>query len=48
VNGDPDPEPPPEEPYTLPGTTPAFEPATLPNRPVTATDAAPFIQKIIA
>jgi hypothetical protein len=41
-------EPPPEEPYELPGTTAAYEPSTLPNRPLTAADAAPFVPKIIS
>lgn len=43
-----DPEPPPEEPYTLPGTTPAWEPGELPGWPMTAEQAAPFEQKVIA
>lgn len=43
------PEPPPEQPYQIPGTEPAFEPGTLPGgRPMTAADAEPFIQKVIA
>jgi len=40
-------EPPPEEPYELEGTEPAWEPSTLPGRPLTAADAAPFVPKII-
>lgn len=40
-------EPPPEEPYELPGTEPAWEPETLPGRPLTAKDAAPFVPKAI-
>ena len=43
----PEPEPPPEEPYQLPDTEPAFEPATLPEQPLTAAKAAPFIAKDI-
>lgn len=43
----PEPEPPPEEPYQLPGTEPAWEPATLPNRGLTAADAAAFLPKDI-
>jgi hypothetical protein len=43
-----DPQPPPEEPYELPGTEPAWEPATLPDRPLTAKDAAPLLAKDIA
>lgn len=39
------PEPPPEEPYRIPGTHPAREPDTLPERPMTAKDASPFIPK---
>ena len=43
------PEPPPEELYSLPGTVPAFGPGTLPGgRPMTAAQAQPFIQKVIA
>jgi hypothetical protein len=41
-------QPPPEEPYQIEGTEPAWEPATLPNRPLTAADAAPFVPKIIS
>lgn len=41
-------EPPPEQPYELPGTEPAWEPSTLPNRPLTAADAMPFVSKIIS
>jgi hypothetical protein len=48
VSDQPPQQPPPEQPYTLPGTTSAWEPSTLPNRPVTAADATPFLQKIIA
>ena len=40
-------EPPPEEPYSLPGTVAAEEPSTLPNQPLTAAKAAPFISKEI-
>ena len=44
-----DPQPPPEQPYTLPGTTPAFRPGhDLPQWPVTAADASPFIRKVVA
>jgi len=42
------PEPPPEEPYELEGTEPAWEPSTLPGRPLTAAEAAPFVPKIIS
>lgn len=41
-------QPPPEEPYELPGTEPAWEPDMLPNRPLTAKDAAPFVPKVIS
>jgi len=41
-------EPPPEEPYQIEGTEPAFEPSTLPNRPLTAAGAMPFVSKIIS
>jgi hypothetical protein len=44
---EPSPEPPPEEPYALPGTEPAFEPATLPEQPLTAARAMPFLAKEI-
>jgi hypothetical protein len=44
-----DPQPPPEEPYSLPGTQPAFEPGhDLPQWPMTAADASPFIPKVVA
>lgn len=43
-----DPQPPPEEPYALPGTTPSWEPVNLPNWPMTAQQALPFIKKVIA
>jgi len=43
-----EPQPPPEQPYSLPGTEPAWEPDTLPNRPLTAKDASPFVPKIIS
>jgi hypothetical protein len=41
-------EPPPEQPYEMPGTEPAWEPSTLPNRPLTAAEAMPFVPKIIS
>jgi hypothetical protein len=41
-------QPPPEEPYELEGTEPAWEPATLPDRPLTAKDAMPFVMKVIS
>lgn len=41
-------QPPPEEPYSIPGTTAAQEPSTLPGRPMTAVQASPFEQKVIA
>jgi hypothetical protein len=41
------PDPAGEEPYELPGTQPALEPDTLPDRPLTAAKAAPFIEKEI-
>jgi hypothetical protein len=41
------PAPPPEQPYQLPGTQPAWEPFTLPERPMTAKDAAPLVPKVI-
>lgn len=43
-----DPQPPPEQPYQLPGTQPAWEPGNLPNRPMTAQQALPFIKKVVA
>lgn len=43
-----EPQPPPEEPYSLPGTTAAQEPSTLPDWPMTAAQASPFEQKVIA
>ena len=43
-----EPQPPPEQPYQLEGTEPAWEPDTLPNRPLTAAGAAPFVPKIIS
>lgn len=44
-----DPQPPPEEPYQIPGTQSAFEPGhDLPQWPMTAQDASPFIRKIVA
>jgi len=42
-----DPQPPPEQPYQLPGTTAAWEPSTLPNQPLTAAAASPFLPKLI-
>ena len=41
-------EPPPEQPYELPDTEPAWEPSTLPDRPLTAVGAAPFVSKIVS
>ena len=41
-------EPPPEEPYQIEGTEPAWEPSTLPDRPLTATGASCFVEKIIS
>lgn len=43
-----DPQPPPEQPYQLPGTEPAWEPSTLPDWPMTAVQASPFIRKVVA
>ena len=41
-------QPPPEQPYELPDTEPAWEPSTLPDTPLTAAQAAPFVPKIIS
>jgi hypothetical protein len=43
-----EPAPPPEQPYQIPGTQPAWEPSNLPNWPLTAAAAAPFLAKVIA
>ena len=42
-----EPDPAGEHPYELPGTEPALEPDTLPDRPLTAAGAEPFIAKEI-
>jgi len=39
--------PPPEQPYQIPGTQAAFEPSNLPNWPLTAAAAYPFLAKVI-
>ena len=42
-------DPPPEEPCQIPGIQAAFEPGhDLPQWPMTAADASPFIRKIVA
>lgn len=41
------PTPPPEQPYQIPGTLAAFEPSNLPNWPLTAAQAYPFLVKRI-
>jgi hypothetical protein len=43
----PEPQPPPEEPYQLPGTVPAWSQLTLPDQPLTAAQAAPFVSKLV-
>jgi hypothetical protein len=41
-------QPPEEEPYEIPGTHAAGEPENLPEWPMTAAEATPFIRKVVA